>query len=76
NSSFNSWNADLSYSWWFAPGSEISILYRNNAANFQREINKDFGEKVTSLLTNDQLQHIFSISIRYFIDYNSVKSNI
>jgi hypothetical protein len=74
NSSFNSWNADLSYSWWFAPGSEISILYRNNAANFQREINKDFGEKVTSLLTNDQLKHVFSISIRYFIDYNSVKS--
>ena len=26
---FNSWNFDLSYSWWFAPGSEISILYRN-----------------------------------------------
>jgi hypothetical protein len=74
NSSFNSWNADLSYSWWFAPGSEISILYRNNAANFQREINKDFGEKVTSLLTNDQLQHVFSMSIRYFIDYNSVKN--
>jgi hypothetical protein len=24
---------------------EISILYRNNAANFQREINKDFEEK-------------------------------
>jgi hypothetical protein len=74
NSSFNSWNADLSYSWWFAPGSEISILYRNNAANFQREINKDFEEKVTSLLTNDQLKHVFSLSIRYFIDYNSVKS--
>ncbi|MGO4819541.1 DUF5916 domain-containing protein [Flavobacterium sp. W22_SRS_FP1] len=74
NSSFNSWNADLSYSWWFAPGSEISVLYRNNAANFQREINKDFGEKLTSLLTNEQLKHVFSISIRYFIDYNSVKS--
>jgi hypothetical protein len=74
NSSFNSWNADLSYSWWFAAGSEVSILYRNNAANFQREINKDFGEKVTSLLTNDQLKHVFSISIRYFIDYNSVKN--
>ncbi|HEY4616854.1 MAG TPA: DUF5916 domain-containing protein [Flavobacterium sp.] len=74
NSNFSSWNADLSYSWWFAPGSEISILYRNNAANFQREIDKDFGRKVTNLLTNDELKHVFSISVRYFIDYNQVKN--
>ncbi|MFE3846564.1 DUF5916 domain-containing protein [Flavobacterium sp. LB3P45] len=76
NSSFFSWNGDISYSWWFAPGSEISILYRNNAANFQREIDKDFGKKITTLLTNDQLKHVFSISVRYFIDYNEVKNKI
>jgi hypothetical protein len=29
NRNFNSWNFDLSYSWWFAPGSEMSVLYRN-----------------------------------------------
>jgi len=74
NSNFFSWNGDISYSWWFAPGSEISVLYRNNAANFQREIDKDFGKKVTNLLTNDQLKHVFSISVRYFIDYNQVKN--
>ncbi|WP_035670063.1 DUF5916 domain-containing protein [Flavobacterium sp. 83] len=74
NSSFYSWNADLSYSWWFAPGSEVSILYRNNAANFQKEIDKDFGRNVTTLLTNDQLKHVLSISIRYFIDYNAIKN--
>ena len=74
NSSFYSWNADLSYSWWFAPGSQVSVLYRNNAANFERDIDKDFGKNVTNLLTNDQLKHVFSISVRYFIDYNSVKN--
>ncbi|WP_196849904.1 DUF5916 domain-containing protein [Flavobacterium sp. CG_9.10] len=74
NSSFYSWNADLSYSWWFAPGSQVSVLYRNNAANFERDINKDFGKNVTNLLTNDQLKHVFSISVRYFIDYNSAKN--
>ncbi|WP_291104536.1 MULTISPECIES: DUF5916 domain-containing protein [unclassified Flavobacterium] len=74
NSSFYSWNVDLSYSWWFAPGSQVSVLYRNNAANFERDINKDFGKNVTNLLNNDALNHVFSISIRYFIDYNSVKN--
>ncbi len=73
NSSFYSWNVDLSYSWWFAPGSQVSILYRNNAANFENDINKNFGENVTNLLNNDALNHVFSISIRYFIDYNSLK---
>ena len=48
NSNFTSWNVDLSYSWWFAPGSQISVLYRNNAANFSRTINSDFGSNVTN----------------------------
>ena len=73
NSNFTSWNVDLSYTWWFAPGSQISILYRNNAANFTRNINSDFGSNVTNLLNNDALNHIFSISMRYFIDYNQAK---
>lgn len=76
NSSFYSWNADLSYSWWFAPGSQLSALYRNNASNFERVIDKDFKHNVTSLLTNDSLKHIFSISVKYFIDYNAVKNKI
>ena len=71
----NSWNFDLSYLWWFAPGSQINILYRNNA--FAEEVgqfpDKNYGKKFTNLLNNDQLNHSFSISIRYFIDYNRAK---
>ena len=74
NSSFYSWNADLSYSWWFAPGSQVSVLYRNNAGAFERDINKEFRDNVTNLLNNDALSHVFSISVRYFIDYNQVKN--
>ena len=74
NSSFYSWNADLSYTWWFAPGSQVSVLYRNNAGAFERNINKEFTNNVTNLLTNEALNHIFSISVRYFIDYNEVKN--
>ena len=73
NSSFNSWNMDLSYNYWFAPGSVISVLYRNSSANFEREINKDFADNVTNILNNSKLNHVFSISVRYFIDYNQAK---
>ncbi|MFV8354803.1 DUF5916 domain-containing protein [Flavobacterium sp. XS1P32] len=74
NSSFYSWNADVSYTWWFAPGSQVSVLYRNNAGAFERNINKDFNDNVTNLLNNEALSHVFSISVRYFIDYNQVKN--
>lgn len=76
NSSFYSWNADLSYSWWFAPGSQLSALYRNNASNFERIIDKDYRHNVAGLLNNDALKHIFSISVKYFIDYNAVKNKV
>ena len=76
NREYYSWNLDLSFSWWFAPGSQMSILYRNNSAQNQRNltsIDKDFGKKVTNLLNNDALNNTLSISVRYFIDYNQVR---
>jgi len=76
NSNFNSWNVDLSYSWWFAPGSQLSFLYRNNAItdeNNMHLVNKDFGRNFKNLLS-DNLNNIFSVSIRYFIDYNAAKN--
>lgn len=73
NSNFSTWNLDLSYSWWFAPGSQISVLYRNNASDNRTEIDKRLRNNFKNLFENN-LTNIFSISIRYFIDYNSVKN--
>ena len=76
NLNFSSWNVDLSYSWWFAPGSQISFLYRNNALVDTRNLNyvdSNFGNNFSRLL-KDELNNVFSISIRYFIDYNRAKT--
>lgn len=73
NSNFSTWNFDLSYSWWFAPGSEISVLYRNKATDDRTEIDKKLGNNFKNLFENN-LTNIFSVSIRYFIDYNSIKN--
>ncbi|WP_445455614.1 DUF5916 domain-containing protein [Flavobacterium sp. HNIBRBA15423] len=73
NSNFSTWNLDLSYSWWFAPGSQATVLYRNNASNFSNEIDKNFKNNFDTLFT-DNLNHAFSVSIRYFIDYNQAKN--
>lgn len=73
NSNFSTWNFDLSYSWWFAPGSQISVLYRNNATDSRTEIDRRLGNNFKNLFNNN-LNNILSISVRYFIDYNSIKN--
>jgi hypothetical protein len=72
NRNFNSWNLDFSYSWWFAPGSEISVLYRNYALDSTRLVETNVRSNLTNLF-NTNLTNILSVSIRYYIDYNSLK---
>jgi hypothetical protein len=74
NQNLITWNLDVSYNWWFAPGSQLTILYRSNAAKYDNLINKDFGNNYTSLLNNEDLSHVLSVSVKYFIDYNQVKN--
>ena len=73
NRNFNSWNLDFSYSWWFAPASELAILYRNYALESTNIVEKNSQENINNLFGGN-MTNIFSISLRYFIDYNSLKS--
>lgn len=73
NRNFNSWNFDLSYSWWFAPGSQLSVLYRNYAQEETNMVEKNLNKNLNTVF-NANLTNIFSISLRYFIDYNTLKN--
>lgn len=73
NRNFNSWNFDLSYSWWFAPGSELSILYRNYSQIGSNTVEKKFNTNLKNVFDAD-MTNILSVSFRYFIDYNAVKN--
>lgn len=73
NRNFNSWNFDLSYSWWFAPGSEISFLYRNYALERTNVVEHNLSNNLKNVFNNN-LTNILSVSIRYFIDYNTIKN--
>ena len=73
NRNFNSWNLDFSYSWWFAPGSEISVLYRNYALESTNLVVKNASANLSNIFDTN-MTNILSVSIRYYIDYNSLKS--
>jgi len=73
NGTYNSWNVDLRYSWWFAPGSQITLLYRNATQNYldvsRMKLGSNFDHLFTEPMTNN-----FSLRITYFIDYNRMKN--
>lgn len=73
NRNFNSWNVDLSYSWWFAPGSQLTVLYRNYAQEETNTVERNLNRNIKTIF-NANMTNIFSISLRYFIDYNSIKN--
>lgn len=70
--SFNAFNIDLAYNWRFAPGSEISVVWKNIISERGQAINRDYIQEVEDLLDSPQLNN-FSIKILYFIDYLDLK---
>ena len=72
NTNFNIWNLDLSYRWRFAPGSEASLLYRNQIFNSNELSDIGYTESLGDLFSQP-VQHTVSLRVTYFIDYNNVK---
>ena len=72
--SFNAFNIDLAYNWRFAPGSEISVVWKNIISEQGEALNRNYLQEVEDLLDSPQLNN-FSIKILYFIDYLDLKRN-
>ncbi|MFT5238044.1 MAG: hypothetical protein ACI9M9_001646 [Flavobacteriaceae bacterium] len=72
NANFNIWNLDLSFRWRFAPGSEATLLYRNQIFNFDKLSTLGYRESLNNLFDQPQ-QNTLSLKVTYFIDYNNVQ---
>jgi len=73
NGTYNSWNVDLRYSWWFAPGSQLTLLYRNAVENYLDVSRMKFGNNFNTLF-NEPMTDNISLRITYYLDYNRLKS--
>ena len=69
---FNTWNLDLSYTWQFAPGSQLTALYRNQIFNQNSNSEASYLETLEELFKEKQ-RNTFSLRMVYFIDYNDLK---
>ena len=73
--SFNSFNVDLVYNWIFAPGSTLSISWKQNILGESTVIDYDYMNNFTHTLHGPQFNQV-SVRVLYYIDYNSVKTHL
>ncbi|WP_347922916.1 DUF5916 domain-containing protein [Pontimicrobium sp. SW4] len=72
NVNFSTWNLDFSYSWQFAPGSLLTALYRNSLFNINSMSSDNYFDSLSTLF-DQPIEHVFSLRIVYYIDYNNIK---
>lgn len=72
NTNFNIWNLDLSFRWRFAPGSEATLLYRNQIFLVDEFSTLNYGQSLENLF-EEPAQNSISLRITYFVDYNDLK---
>jgi len=69
---YNVFNIDLVYIWQFAPGSELSITYKDAAETSEQYYTKRYGRNFDQILSGPQ-NNSLSIKVLYYVDYLNLK---
>ncbi len=69
---YNAFNIDLVLRWIFAPGSEMSIAWKNSIYQSQDFVLTNYWENVRNTWKSDQTNSL-SLKVLYYIDYNSLR---
>ena len=68
NFSYNAFNVDVVYAWRFAPGSQFSLVYKNNIETEETLQNSKFGDNFTHTINAPQTNSL-SLKVLYYLDY-------
>lgn len=71
NTSYNAFNADLNYTWRFAPGSELTIVLKNALYDTAGEIPSSLRENLRGLWQMS-LTRSLSCKVIWYLDYHTV----
>jgi hypothetical protein len=75
NNSYNAFTIDMVYRWVFAPGSELSLVWKNSIFGFSDQIEKNYFENVGDL-NNLPATNSISLKVLFYIDYWTIKQKI
>jgi Domain of unknown function (DUF5916)/Carbohydrate family 9 binding domain-like len=68
NNSFNAFTIDMAYRWVFAPGSELSLVWKNSIFSFTDEVDNNYFQNVRDI-ADDPATNSLSLKVLYYIDY-------
>ncbi|QDA60992.1 DUF5916 domain-containing protein [Hymenobacter jejuensis] len=74
DTSFNAFNVDAVYAWWFAPGSQVSIVWKNAGSSslIADEATPQYFRNLNNTV-NTPHNNSLSIKVLYYIDYLMLK---
>ncbi|TGE22933.1 DUF5916 domain-containing protein [Hymenobacter metallicola] len=74
DNTFNAFNVDAVYSWWFAPGSQISVVWKNAGSTFLQanEATPLYFDNLNNTI-NTPHNNSVSVKILYYLDYLAVR---
>ncbi len=69
---YNVFNVDFMYSWQFAPGSQLSLVYKNAIETQESDIIFDYYKDLKHTISSPQSNSI-SLKVLYYLDYQYLK---
>jgi hypothetical protein len=71
DSNYNAFNIDMVYTWRFAPGSEMTIGWKNAIYSYNDQVDNGYGENLSEMFKAPRMNS-FSIKVLYYLDYQNV----
>ncbi|GGH13095.1 DUF5916 domain-containing protein [Pedobacter zeae] len=69
---YNVFNIDLIYTWQFAPGSTLSVSYKDAAETYDTFYTQRYGKNLGNILNSPQ-NNSLSVKVLYYVDYLDLK---
>ncbi|HEX4877522.1 MAG TPA: DUF5916 domain-containing protein, partial [Chitinophagaceae bacterium] len=74
NQNVNFFNVDMVYTWQFAPGSFVNVVWKNAVFDFDNVVQSSYFKNFERTLRASDNNNI-SLKVIYFLDYNQLKSH-
>ncbi|MAX05230.1 MAG: hypothetical protein CMD19_02055 [Flavobacteriales bacterium] len=68
NINYTTWTSDVAFNWWFAPGSQISLVWKNGIDNESSTLIDRWGDNLEESFRLAQ-QNSISLKVIYYLDY-------
>ncbi|PWJ44788.1 carbohydrate binding protein with CBM9 domain [Sediminitomix flava] len=68
NRNYSAFNTEVTFNWYWAPGSVLSLMWKNQLESDQSVLSKSYFDEVNNIFDQSQ-DTIFSLRILYFLDY-------